>query len=32
VAAEAERYTADGLIDAVIALAKARPHVPHPEG
>jgi uroporphyrinogen III methyltransferase/synthase len=32
VAAEAERYTADGLIDAVIGLAKARPHVPHPEG
>jgi uroporphyrinogen III methyltransferase/synthase len=32
VAAEAERFTADGMIDAVIELAKARPHVPHPEG
>ncbi|HEY2785906.1 MAG TPA: uroporphyrinogen-III C-methyltransferase [Fimbriiglobus sp.] len=30
VAAEAERFTAEGLIDAVISLAKARPHVPHP--
>lgn len=31
VAAEAERYTADGMIEAVISLATARPHVAHPE-